>query len=184
MARVCEAIQPSFAAPANLRSLVRDTGLYGLISIGVAMVIITGGIDLSIGSLIALSGVLLVQVVNVRIVDSDFESKIVETRAEIVEPAGLNVTALADHLDVTRQSMSAFLYRLAGGVTMMAAPPAPAFSDVTLSHPFFEEIQWMAEGGVSEGYADGTFRPSLPVSRAAMASFLQRVATEGYVGGI
>ena len=27
-------------------------------------------------------------------------------RAEIVEPAGLNVTALADHLGVSRQSMS------------------------------------------------------------------------------
>ncbi|MGV3484298.1 MAG: ABC transporter permease [Planctomycetaceae bacterium] len=83
---ITTSIQPSFADPANLRSLVRDTGLYGLISIGVAMVIITGGIDLSIGSLIALSGVLLVQVVNVRIVDTNFESKIIETRAEVVEP--------------------------------------------------------------------------------------------------
>ena len=30
-------------------------------------------------------------------------------RAEIVEPAGLNVTALADHLDVSRQSVSKLL---------------------------------------------------------------------------
>ena len=30
-------------------------------------------------------------------------------RAEIVEPAGLNVTQLADHLDVARQSMSKLL---------------------------------------------------------------------------
>lgn len=30
-------------------------------------------------------------------------------RSEIVEPAGLNVTALADHLDVARQSMSKLL---------------------------------------------------------------------------
>jgi addiction module HigA family antidote len=30
-------------------------------------------------------------------------------RVEIVEPAGLNVTALADHLDVARQSMSKLL---------------------------------------------------------------------------
>ena len=83
---VTTAIQPSFAAPANLRSIVRDTGLYGLISIGVAFVIITGGIDLSIGSLIALSGVLLVQIVNVQVVDTTFESEIVETRATSVEP--------------------------------------------------------------------------------------------------
>jgi len=91
-------IQPSFAAPANLRSLIRDTGLYGLISIGVAAVIITGGIDLSIGSLVALSGVLLVQVVNVRFVDTDFESKIVETRATIVEPFSGPALLLQDPL--------------------------------------------------------------------------------------
>ena len=30
-------------------------------------------------------------------------------RTEVVEPAGLNVTALADHLDVARQSMSKLL---------------------------------------------------------------------------
>ena len=30
-------------------------------------------------------------------------------RAEIVEPAGLSVTALADHMDVARQSMSKLL---------------------------------------------------------------------------
>lgn len=42
----------------NLSNTMRWAGLYGIISIGVAFVIITGGIDLSIGSLIALTGVL------------------------------------------------------------------------------------------------------------------------------
>lgn len=95
---VTTAIQPSFAAPANLRSLVRDTGLYGLISIGVAAVIITGGIDLSIGSLVALSGVLFVQIVNVHFVDTDFESEIVETRANVAEPFVGPAFRLADPL--------------------------------------------------------------------------------------
>lgn len=76
----------SFVAPANLRSIVRDTGLYGLISLGVALVIITGGIDLSIGSLIALSGVLLVQTVNIRFEPTGFESRIAEIRTEVAEP--------------------------------------------------------------------------------------------------
>lgn len=59
-------IEGNFVAAANLKTLIRDTSLYGLISIGVAMVIITGGIDLSIGSLIALCGVMMVQVIDVR----------------------------------------------------------------------------------------------------------------------
>jgi ribose transport system permease protein len=50
--------EPSFRKPENLGNIMRWVGLYGIISIGVAFVIITGGIDLSIGALIALSGVL------------------------------------------------------------------------------------------------------------------------------
>jgi ribose transport system permease protein len=95
---VTSMIQGSFAAPANLRAIVRDTGLYGLISLGVAMVIITGGIDLSIGSLVALSGVLLVQIVDVHFVPSDFESRIAETRAAVVAPLEGPSLRLADPL--------------------------------------------------------------------------------------
>lgn len=91
-------LEGSFAAPANLRSIVRDTGLYGLISIGVAMVIITGGIDLSIGSLIALSGVLLVQIVNVRYEPSGFESRIADIRTEVVAPFAGPALRLSDPL--------------------------------------------------------------------------------------
>jgi len=95
---VTSSIEGSFAAPANLRSIIRDTGLYGLISIGVAMVIITGGIDLSIGSLVALSGVLLVQVVDIRLEPTEFESKIVEIRADAVAPLAGAALRLADPL--------------------------------------------------------------------------------------
>jgi len=95
---VTSTIEGSFAAPANLRAIVRDTGLYGLISIGVALVIITGGIDLSIGSLVALSGVLLVQVVDIRTVATDFESRIVETRPDAREPFEGPALRLADPL--------------------------------------------------------------------------------------
>jgi ribose transport system permease protein len=43
----------------NLENLLRRTSLYGLLSIGAAFVIITGGIDLSIGSVVALIGGML-----------------------------------------------------------------------------------------------------------------------------
>ncbi len=76
-----------FVASANVKTLIRDTSLYGLISIGVAMVIITGGIDLSIGSIIALSGVMLVQVINIRYESSDFQSTVVETHTDPAQKA-------------------------------------------------------------------------------------------------
>ena len=56
---VTSILQPAFRDAANLTNTMRWIGLYGIISIGVAFIIITGGIDLSIGSLIALSGVML-----------------------------------------------------------------------------------------------------------------------------
>jgi len=48
-----------FLSTANLQSTGQQIGLYGIFSIGMGLVIITGGIDLSTGSLMALLGVLL-----------------------------------------------------------------------------------------------------------------------------
>ena len=51
--------EPRFASAYNLQNIIRWSALFGIISIGVAFVIITGGIDLSIGSLIGLVGCLI-----------------------------------------------------------------------------------------------------------------------------
>jgi ribose transport system permease protein len=50
---------PAFLGGANLQNLARLIGMYGIFSIGLGIVIITGGIDLSVGSVFALLGVLL-----------------------------------------------------------------------------------------------------------------------------
>ncbi|HEX9630129.1 MAG TPA: ABC transporter permease [Pyrinomonadaceae bacterium] len=52
-------LNPRFLAPANLQNMARLIGAYGIFSIGLGIVIITGGIDLSVGSVFALLGVLL-----------------------------------------------------------------------------------------------------------------------------
>src|SRR5678816_1214270 len=50
---------PQFLSATNIQNMARLIGTYGIFSIGVGIVIITGGIDLSIGSICALLGVLL-----------------------------------------------------------------------------------------------------------------------------
>src|SRR5438093_10935702 len=50
---------PNFMSAYNIQNVARWTSLFGMISIGVAFVIITGGIDLSIGSVVGLVGCLL-----------------------------------------------------------------------------------------------------------------------------
>lgn len=52
-------LEPNFLTAYNLQNTLRWTGLFGIISIGAAFVIITGGIDLSVGSVVGLVGVLL-----------------------------------------------------------------------------------------------------------------------------
>ena len=57
---VVAAINPRFISPVNLANTANLIGLFGLFSIGEGIVIITGGIDLSIGSVFALLGVVFV----------------------------------------------------------------------------------------------------------------------------
>lgn len=81
---------------------------------------------------------------------------------------------------ITRQAVVAMLWRLAGEPLVLT--PTPTFSDVPPGHPFEHAIRWAAHdppgpaGAIVTGYADGTFRPGLPVSRQALAAFLHRMA--------
>lgn len=56
-----------------------------------------------------------------------------------------------------------------------AVPPGP-FTDISTTHTFHDQVAWMADEGLTTGYADGTFQPTEPVTRAALAAFLHRAA--------
>jgi ribose/xylose/arabinose/galactoside ABC-type transport system permease subunit len=51
----CSLISPVFLRPANLFNITRQVSVIGIISIGMTFVILTGGIDLSVGSVYAFS---------------------------------------------------------------------------------------------------------------------------------
>ena len=78
---------------------------------------------------------------------------------------------------VLREQMAAFLYRLAHeGSNPVGEDPTADFEDVTGAHVFSRHIAWLADEGITTGYADGTFRPGQPVLREQMAAFLYRLA--------
>ncbi len=108
-------INGTFVDPANLKTLVRDTSLYGLISIGVAMVIMTGGIDLSIGSVIALCGVMLVQVINIRYQKTSFETHIADTRSEKTADGGWQYYVLLENPPPSLRDGDRLVYRSTTG---------------------------------------------------------------------
>ena len=70
-----------FLQPNNIENLVRRTAMYGVLGIGVAFVIISSGIDLSIGSLVCLSGCLLAILLKVDYRSFDYQP-VLEVRSE------------------------------------------------------------------------------------------------------
>src|ERR1700738_4782003 len=48
--------EPRFLTPLNLFNILRQVSIYGLLAVGMTFVILTAGIDLSIGSLVAFAG--------------------------------------------------------------------------------------------------------------------------------
>ena len=56
---VTSIMNPKFLSPVNLVNTANLIGLYGVFSLGLGLVIITGGIDLSVGSMCALTGIIL-----------------------------------------------------------------------------------------------------------------------------
>lgn len=89
---------PFFMQTSNMIAILQAASVNGVLAIAVTLVIITGGIDLSIGSLIALSGVLLVQVVDLRLQATDYQSQVAELRTEVAQPLGGPVLRLVDGL--------------------------------------------------------------------------------------
>lgn len=75
--------------------------------------------------------------------------------------------------NVTRAEMAEVMYNLAGAPAF--SPPAQSpFTDVPASSGAYAAISWLAANGISTGWDDGTFRPSQPVTRDAMAAFIYR----------
>ncbi len=56
---IVSCINPRFLSELNLQNTARLVSMFGIFSIGAGLVIITGGIDLSVGSMLAFQGVIL-----------------------------------------------------------------------------------------------------------------------------
>lgn len=57
---------PRFLSGTNLSNMASLVGMYGIFSLGLGLIIITGGIDLSVGSMFALQGVILAMMLTER----------------------------------------------------------------------------------------------------------------------
>jgi ribose transport system permease protein len=99
-------INPRFISPINISNTANLIGLFGLYSIGEGFVIITGGIDLSIGSLFALLGVIFLALLNT------YEWHWVTAVLAIIV-AGMGIGAIHAFL-ILRMRMQPFIVTLCG----------------------------------------------------------------------
>lgn len=59
LSAVLAALTPHFLTVANLLNIAQQTSINAIVAVGMTFVILSGGIDLSVGSIVALSGVVL-----------------------------------------------------------------------------------------------------------------------------
>lgn len=76
---------------------------------------------------------------------------------------------------VHRDAMAAFLYRMAGEPEVQLPATSP-FTDVKPTDEHYTAMVWAQQEGIATGWSDGTFRPTEPIARDAMAAFVYRYA--------
>ena len=139
---------PQFLSATNIQNMARLIGMYGIFSIGVGIVIITGGIDLSIGSICALLGVLL----SMMLVDWQWPPAIA-----IVAVLGLGVCLGGAHgLLITRLRLQPFIVTLCGLLLYRGAARYIA-SDVTKGFGAGTGFEWV--GRLASGEIVGVPMP-------------------------
>jgi ribose transport system permease protein len=133
-------INPRFLLPINLSNTMNLIGLYGLFSIGVGFVIITGGIELSVGSMFALLGVIFIDLLSTYQVNWMLAFLIIVI-------AGLLLGSLHGFL-VTRMNLQPFIVTLCGlliyrGIARFYTEDATAGFAFGTSFP---TLEWLVAG--------------------------------------
>lgn len=131
---------PLFLSPINLGNTANLIGLFGLFAIGQGFVIMTGGIDLSVGSMIALLGVLFVDMVG--------KFGIPWPIAILITVAAGTMMGLAHGLLITKLKMQPFVVTLCG-LLIYRGVARGYTAESTAGFPFgasYPQLEWLTIG--------------------------------------
>ena len=133
-------INPRFLSAINISNTANLVGLFGMFSIGQAFVIITGGIELSVGSMIALLGVIFVDLIASRGVPWPIAALIILLLGVLM--------GLAHGLLITKKRMQPFVVTLCG-LLIYRGIARFYTADATAGFPFgvrFEYLEYLTTG--------------------------------------
>ncbi len=133
-------INPRFLSPINIANTANLVGLFGIFSIGQGFVIITGGIELSVGSIIALLGVIFIDLIG--------NHGVAWPLATLVVLAIGALMGLAHGLLITRLKLQPFVVTLCGlliyrGIARFYTADATAGFKFGQSFP---NLEWLTTG--------------------------------------
>jgi ribose transport system permease protein len=140
IAAVTSALNPQFLSTVNLMNMANLIGLFGIFAIGQGLIIITGGIDLSVGSIFALLGVVFLDLV--------VNHEVAWPVAVLIVLAGGLLMGLLHGLLVTRMKLQPFVVTLCGLLIYRGAARYYT-GDSTISLGFAEGVDtlaWLASG--------------------------------------
>lgn len=119
IAAVFYVLEPQFASQRNLFNIARQVSIYGILAVGMTFVILTGGIDLSVGSVLAFAGLVAASVEKgcrgLLCVGAAGEAEGYGVPAAIVAAVGIGLMAgLLQGLGVSKLKVPAFVVTLGG----------------------------------------------------------------------
>lgn len=133
---------PTMLSSRVVANLLTDNAFLGIVAVGMTFVILSGGIDLSVGSVIAFTGVFLAVVLRDTSMHPLFAFALALTIATLF---GAAMGAIIHYLE-----MPAFIVTLAGMFLARGAAYVLSTESVPIGHEFYDTLQslyWKAPGG-------------------------------------
>jgi ribose transport system permease protein/inositol transport system permease protein len=168
-------LEPNFLNPLNLLNVLRQVAIAGLVAIGMTFVILTAGIDLSVGALLALAGMVAAYVAKGGLADRFAIGEGVDAG----NPAYLALLAAlavgmaggaAQGFTITRLSVPPFVVTLGGltifrGLTLLLSGGGPISG-------FGPDYTWWGQGKVDLLFVSGVPVPAIVFVVAAIVAHL------------
>lgn len=138
---ICWLQFPAMLSTRVIGNLLTDNAYLGIVAVGMTLVILSGGIDLSVGSVIAFSGVFIAVLLR----DTSLHPLVVFAMLLSLTTAFGAAMGFLIH----RLAMPAFIVTLAGMFLARGAAYMLSIDSVPIQHPFYEVIQdayWLMPG--------------------------------------
>lgn len=180
---VFSVLEPNFLNPFNLLNTLRQVSFTGLIAIGMTFVILTGGIDLSVGSLLALSGMVGAYVAKGGLADRFAVGQAVDASNpwQLALLAALLIGLLggaAQGFTVSRFKVPPFVVTLGGltifrGLTLILSEGGPISG-------FEKDYNFWGQGRIDIGFIENVPIPALIfIAAAGVAAIVLRYTRFG-----